>query len=420
MIEKIENLLEKHKYAISIFIFFFVYNFVIVGNFSFSKISNLCYLFHLVDFSIGLCSELLPGAIYNALFSTTQVVAVNLYVNILYYLFLLAVSFMLEKFLYKFDSKNRFIAFIIVLFFITGPSTFAVHTTEIGMLDMYWLFLAVAFLVMVQKKYLKWFIPIIFVLSVFIHVGAVISFIPFFALILLFEASQNEKVSKSYMFIFAISVFLAVAVFIYFVSFEESNLILSRTAFRELMDQRNKSDWGDSYRYYEYVLYRILPDGIEIDFFALESDGSFLSRVFSVFLRQLKGTIIIYSQISKQYFVDFAWDVLVSMPIVAFLYKCILSFYKKDKENRLRCFIWFCALCLLPFTFVIGMFCSVDIIKWFGHGVICLFTIVIYGLYKSPDNDYIKTLNNCFNNSSKIAIIVYWVFYMMCTVEPYT
>lgn len=421
MADKIKGIFEKHKYAFFIFVFFFIYNFVIVGNFSFPAIDHLTYSFHIVDFQIGFCSRLLPGAIYNLLIPTTQENVVNLYVNILYYLFLFAVSFMLEKFLYKFDGKNRFIAFIIVLFFITGPATFAMHTIEIGMLDMYWLFLAGIFLIIVQNKYLKWLVPIIFVLSVFIHYGAMLSFVPFFALIVLLEGSRNEKVSKSYMIIFAVSCLLSIAVFIYFIALWEDNLFMSLEDFRKFISERNNSQWENN-NYYEYVLYRIIPDELvaELEEAPLSSDSGFIMQVLDAIFRPIRLSLKCFAMTPKQYYTDFARDVFVSTPIVVVLYKFVLSFFKKEKENKLRRFVWFCALCLLPFTVLTGLLCSVDLIQWFGHGVMCLFTLVIYGLYKSPDNDYLEKLNNRVNNSSHLAIIIYFVFYMMCTVEPYT
>ena len=419
MMEKIRSILEKHRYFLGIFVFFLIYNFVVVGNFSFPKIDELCYTFHIVDYSIGFCPALLPGAVYNAIFSTTRVEIVNLYVVILYHVFLLAVSFMLEIFLNKVDTKNRFFALIMVLFFITGPSTFSTHTTEIGMLDTYWLFFAVAFFAMVKNKYLKWFVPIIFVLSVFIHVGALISFLPFFALIILLEASQSEKVSKSYMFIFAVSILLAAVAFIYFTAFEESNLTMDLESCRALIRGRNISEWEDCPIYYDYALYRISPDGTIMESFASESDGVFI-QILDAFRRQIIEIFRTYPKIEKQYYVDFAVDILVSIPIVVFLYKFVLAFFKKEKENKLRRFVWFCTLCLLPFTFITGMLCSVDLIRWFGHGVICLFTLVLYGLYKYADNDYLEVLNNRTNKFSRLAIIIYFVFYMMCTVNPYT
>lgn len=420
MLDKFRNALEKHKYFVTIFVFFLVYNFIIVGNFSFPHINELTYTFHIVDFSIGFCPALLPGAIYNALFSTTQSNVVNLYIVILYHLFLLAVSFMLEKFLYKFDSKNRFVAFIIVLFFITGPSTFSTHVVELGMLDTYWLFFAVAFLIMVQNKYLKWFVPIIFALSIFIHVGALISFIPFFALILLLEASKNEKVSKSYIIIFAASLLLAAGTFVCFTAFEESNLTLSLDSFRAFLRERNISEWETSTVYYDYALYRIAPDGVKMENLVSDGEGGFLMQVFGAFMRQIKETFRMFPKIDKPYYVNFASDILISTPIVVFLYKYVLSVYKKEKENKFRRFIWFCALCLLPFTFVTSVLCSPDLIRWFGHGVMCLFALVLYEIYKSSDNDYLEALNNRIKPSTQVVVIIYFVFYMMCTVDPYT
>lgn len=418
MINKIGNFLEKHKYAISIFLFFIAYNFVVVGNFSFPSINELCYIYHIVDYNVGFCPELLPGAIYNLIFSTTKEEVVNLYVIILYHLFLIVVSVFLDKFINKFDSENRFNAFVIVLFYITGPSTFAVHATEIGMLDMYWLFLAAILLIIVQNKYSKWLIPVVFVLAVFIHVGSLISFIPFFALIVLFEASKDKKVSKSFMLIFFVSVILAIGLFVYFVAFEESNLFLTRTEFRQFIRDRNISQWEDNFYYYEYALYRIAPDGTRI--FPTTVTGGSLAEVLDSFIRQIKVVGYLYPRINKQYFVDFAINFFVSMPVIVFLYKILVSFFKKEKGNHLRRFVWFCGLCLLPFTFIVSLFCSPDLNKWFGHGVICMFTLVLYGLYKYSDNEYLASLNNRANKSSRIVIVIYFVLYMLCTVETYT
>lgn len=422
MVDKFKSVLKKHKYALSIFVFFIIYNFVIVRNFSFPAMDALCYHFHIVDYSLGFCPQLLPGAIYNALFPTTQADVVNLYFNIIYHLFLLVVSFMLEKFLYRFDLKNRFIALIIVLFFITGPVTFAMHTEEIGMLDTYWLFFSAAFLIMIQNKYLKWAVPIIFALSIFVHIGAVTAFIPFFALIVLLEASRSERINKSYMSVFIVSVLLSVAVFVFFTAFEESHLKLSFDDFLEYMSERNKSDWEDWPVYYAYALYRVLPEsyGVQMKESIFEGSNSFLLQSLGVLLRQVEFNLRYTIKLYDEYLINFARDVIVSMPIVFYLYKFVWSFFKKEKENKLRHFIWFCALCLLPFTFVTSILCSIDLIRWFGHGVICLFTLVMYELYRSSDNDYLDLLNTRFNKSSYFAVVVYFVLYMSCTVNPYT
>lgn len=421
MTKKIGSALEKHKYAISIFLFFIIYNFVVVGNFSFPTINSFTYTIHIVDYTIGFCSKLLPGAIYNAFFSTTNPNVVNLYVVILYYLFLLSISIMLEKFLYKFDSENRLIAFIIVLFFITGPVTFSLTTFGLGVLDTYWLFFTAAFLIIVKNKYLKWFVPIIFVLSLFIHVSAIMSFIPFFSLVVLLEASRSKKDRKSYVVIFTVSILLTVATFLYFLIFEKNNLTLSLDAFRSFISKRNLSEWADYPDYYEYALYnRSYVDGAEMVSFVSDGESGFISKIFGSFLTQIYEIYRTYPKINRNYYIGAVKGIFISIPIVVLLYKYVLSAFKKEKSNKLRRFVWFCALFLLPFAFVVtSAFFSPDLIRWFAHGVTLLFTLIIYETYRSSDIDYLTALNKHFNPSSYFAVIIYFLLYMTCTVNPF-
>lgn len=418
MAKKLKGVLCKHKYAFSIFAFYVIYNFVIVCNFSLPKINDLTFTFHMVDYSIGFCSELLPGAIYNALFSAKSADMVNVYFSVVYYLFLLAVSFLLEKFLCKFDAQNRFIAFIIVLFFITGPVTLAPLVVFFGALDTYWFFLAVVFLIIVQNKYLKWFVPILFVLSLFIHVAAMMSFIPFCALIVLLEASRNEKVRKSYVAIFTISVLLTVAMFLYFLLFSKDNLILSLDAFRAFASERNIPEWGD--KYYEYALYRIsFANGTEMINAASAGNGNFITQVLNAIWIQTEEIYKNYAMIDRAYYLKTISVIFISMPIIVMLYNYVLSRFKKEKINKLRCFVWFCALFLLPFAFIVtSALFATDIIRWLVHGVIFLFILVMYEIYRSSDTDYLESLNKRLNNSSYFAVIIYFVLYMMCTVDP--
>ena len=63
---KLKNLVIRHKIALSFFAFIVIYNFVFVDKpFEFSSLCDVTYAYHLVDFSVGFCTKLLPGAIYN-------------------------------------------------------------------------------------------------------------------------------------------------------------------------------------------------------------------------------------------------------------------------------------------------------------------------------------------------------------------
>lgn len=421
MVNKFKSVLEKHKYSISIFVFFFIYNFAVIGDFSFPKIDIATYTFHIVDYSVGFCTKLLPGAIYNAFFPTTNQDTVNLYFFVLYHIFLLCVCFMLEKFIYRFESKNRHIALIIVLFFITGPATFSIHVVEFGMLDTYWLFFSTAFLAMVQNKYLKWFVPIIFILSILIHISSMVSFIPFFALVLLLEASRSEESRKSYIVILAVSVFLSVGTFVYFMLYETSNLLLSFEDFKSLISERNLSEWDDYTYYYAYSLYKIMPSGTQAVNSALEYGSSFVAQAFGLVCVQIKEIVSLYPIILEKYWTDTVNAIFLLLPIIVLMYKYVLSSLKKERTNKLRRFVWFCTIFLLPMTFVAtAALFSTDMIRWFGHGIMLLFVLVMYEIYRSSDNDCLESLSNLFDNTSYFAVVVYFVLYMACTVAPYS
>lgn len=417
MIDKIKKIPKRHKYSIFIFLFIFVYNFVVVEDFSFPAIDQITYTYHIVDYSVGFCTKLLPGAIYNTIFTTTDAEAVNLYFIVLYHIFLVIVSLMLEKFLYRIDLKSRSIAFVIVLFFVTGPATFSIHTFRLGMLDTYWLFFSVAFLFMIQNRYLKWFVPIVFILSVFVHVSAMVSFIPFFALIILLEVLQNEKERNSYVAIFTVSVVLSVITFLYFVAFEENNLLIDVDSFKNFINERNISEWEDYTIYYDYSLYRkSYVDGTSL--MGVTSDDSvFVVRVLEAFWFQIKETFRASSNNGK-YITGTFIAIFFSMPIIVFLYKYIFSVLKKEQSNKLKLFVWVCTLCLFPLTFITGSLCSPDIVRWFGHGVMVLFTLILYQIYRY-DKEYMDALSANINNHTMLPVIIYFLFYMSYTIDPY-
>ena len=407
---ELKRIANKHKYAIFIFAFIFVYNFVVVKEFSFPEIDEITYTYHIVDYSIGFCTKLLPGAIYNAIFSTTDAKVVNLYFTVIYHIFLALLSFMLEIFLKKFNSKDRLVALVLVLFFITGPATFSIHTFRLGMLDTYWLFFSVLFIVAIQNKVLKWFIPVLFVSSFLIHVSAMVSFVPFFALIVLLEAMHSVKNRKANLCIFGACVFASFVTFIYFTSNESSNLMLNVNEFRDFISGRNLSLWDDYTLYYDFALFRIsYLDGLPI-----ETE----SGLFVDFLLQIKETFRAYKGLWGGYYLDVLNDIIVCFPIVFLFYKYIFEQIKQVRNNKLWLFMWLCSLFLLPLVFVIGILCSPDITRWFGHSFLVLFALIMYNIYRTGDVGIFRKFFDD-SNFNLLATVVYFVFYATCVVDPY-
>ena len=362
MLIGLKSFINKHKYAFFIFWFMFVYNFVVIKQFSFPEMDEITYTYHIVDFSVGFCTKLLPGAICNAILPTTEFVVVNLYFLILYHTFLIIVAFMLEAFLKKFNANERMAAFIMVMFFITGPATFSIHIYRFGMLDTYWLFFTALFFIAVQNKVLRWFVPVIFILSVFIHVSAMISFVPFFALIVLIETIESDNHKKSYLCIFALCVIVSFITFIYFTSNEADNLQLTLDEFRTFISSKNLSALDDYTMYYDYSLYRIsYLDGTSI---------RDIPGLFGGLLLQIKETVRAYKTFDIGYLFSVVKQILLSVPIVLFLYKYVYRKFRDKKHNFLGGFVYFCSLFLFPLSFVCGVLCSPDITRWYSHSLI--------------------------------------------------
>lgn len=419
MITNAKRFTEKHKYAIFIFLFIFVYNFVVVRGLSFPEVDRLTYHYYLVDFSMGFCTKLLPGAIFNALFSEVKVEVLNIYFGVIYHVFLLAVSFVLEKFINAFNDKEKLVAFVIVMFFITGPATFAIHTYRFGMIDTYWLFFTLMLIVAIQNKVLRWFVPVLFVLGLMIHISAMVSFIPVFALFILLEATREKSNKKIYLTIFSISVLTAVLFFVYMILYEGDNVLLSFEEYRELVSERNQ--FGDSVltEFYDYALYRLsyvdrVSDMLSV---VLIEGDSFIASAVNAVWAQIYETIRAYKVLGF-YFIVGVNDLIVSLPVVVLLYKYAIKQMKKDNDDKLRKFVWLCMLILIPVMFVIALLCSPDIPRWFGHCFILLFSFVMYDMYRRKDETPVK-FDFEINNRSVIGVVAYFAVYMCCILDPY-
>ncbi len=415
-----KNFIEKYKYAIFIFLFIFVYNFIFVKGFAFPGVDRLTYHYYLVDFSLGFCTKLLPGAVFNAIASSTEPEVLNIYLGVIYHVFLVAVSVMLGKFISIFEDKNKLIAFVIVMFAITGPATFSIHIFRFGMLDTNWLYLVIALIVFMRNKILRWFIPVLFVLTLMIHISSMVLFIPMFALMVLMEAGREKSSRKIYLTIFSISVAVSVAFFVYMLINENDNLVLSYEEYMKLMTERYKLEGSMFTEFFDYALYKIsYVDGASDMFSAvlIEGDG-FIANAVNAVWAQIYETLRAYVFLGDYMLVGVN-DFIVSSPIVVLLYKYAIKQLKKDSScNKLQKFVWVCLIFMLPVMFMAALSGSPDIVRWFGHCFLLLFTFVLYDIYRRKDENPV-TFNVEINNRTTVGTIIYFAVYMCCVLDPY-
>ena len=206
------SLTPKH---IFLFYFAFFYSYILIyHNFFVKRISEwgveiTTYTHHLVDYSFGFCTKFFAGALYHLFFKEVEVNQLNIYLKTIVFLFFAFLSYMLARaIMLRKDRGDRKTLLIIFIFYLSGPCTFAIFTYQLGMLDLYWLLFGGIFFFIVNKKYLKYIVPLTFAGTLLVHFSSMAAYIILFALVLLYEAAANEskKLRKEYLFVFIISV----------------------------------------------------------------------------------------------------------------------------------------------------------------------------------------------------------------------
>lgn len=125
--QRLKNAFYEHRFGLFFFVFLMAYSFIVSGNMQVWKVDDLTYSFHVVDFSMGFCTKLLPGAVCNFLFDEVTEAKVSTYLNILVAFCFLLVSLLLEKIVLSTGKEYRTPLIFLIAFFLTGPATFSIY-----------------------------------------------------------------------------------------------------------------------------------------------------------------------------------------------------------------------------------------------------------------------------------------------------
>lgn len=414
-----------------IFMLMCVYGFLSNG-FSFPAVDEITYVFHCVDFSMGFCSKFLPGAVYNFFVREPSEFSATVYEILLLVLFFAAVSVLLSKVITQSTEKGTVIG--LVAFYLTGTCSFHAFGRRLGMLDVYWVYFALAAVVFLQNRYLRWFLPVIFALMVTVHFGAVISYIPMLAILMLLEVifAKEQKEKRILTVLFFVSCAAAIVMFVYFLQFEKKNVTLSLPELNGILTSR-----GSKVLSYYAILYLdpFNPKGINDYFNEISTtdvlkdilyaaplsnpDKNIFTKLLNAFLYQIQLNMYIYSKTSySAEFKNLVALLLLEFPVISVLYVFIVKKFRAVKGKKLERFVYFCALLMLPFTLIGSIPISTDVIRWCAHGIICLFTVVIYILYKDRGED-IYIFKRIAAKIPSVVIYAYFIVNAFIVYDPF-
>lgn len=406
--QRIKNAVYEHRFGLFFFVFLMAYSFIVSADCDW-QVSDLTYSFHAIDFSVGFCTRVLPGAICNWLFGTVSEAKVSAYLTVLFLCCFSMIAFMLEKLLIKTKQEHRYAVVILIMFFLTGPGGFTPHVAMFGMFDFYWLLLSALVLMLLDNKYLRVIIIPCMFLMVFIYYGSMLCYVPFLVVVVLFKiSSMEDKKEKILLFIvLLVAVAIAVAISVYMMMFEYDNVRMSADELCRMLTERGVREtdyYKDSfYRWTNEQLeerYDIAMDGFES--LTLSGDG-FLEMMTTVILR-----VIIHFKTSS--LGTKSTHLLLTVPVVFVLLRFLVLQIKENRKNKLKSFSLFCSGGLFFFTFFMSFPFSNDRVRWLSNAVVPLFSFVFYVLYKGDERDS-EQMNSIVRAIPMKVIVPYYILY---------
>lgn len=355
---------------------------------------ELCYTYHIVDFSLGFISKVLPGQIFMWIFKNPTQELYVAYSAALLLILCLIISYFLEKiYLCAPEEYKTSYAYIIILFCVSG-FVFNLFFCALGIIDVYWIVAFVAFFLSLQSKKTRFLIPLCFVFMVFVHYGAMLCYIPLMSIILLYEASEMEGKEKKLMIsVLALSIVLSVAFALIFL-YNESHLDgWTKEKLHDFINSRG----GSIYTFYDYVMFKEMDlTGWGVDIVINKSQlfnlsflpddlNDFINGVVYQFYLNFKLTSASVKGLVHNILWIYVSIVLVGIPYVAFYYKCCGQFYKSCK-NKLKKFSLFCAFALFVVAFFGLTLLSLDKIRYSHHSIICIFVFFLYLMFKEKES----------------------------------
>ena len=409
--QKIKNAVYEHRFGLFFFCFLMLYSFVVSGDMRVWEVDDVTFSFHVVDFSIGFCTKLLPGAVCNLLFSEPSREQVSVYLTILIFICYFFLGMLLEKAFSKIEKENKAFYFILIMFFITGPATFAIYTDMFCWLDFYWMFAAVMSVFCLQNRYTYFLVVPLMVAAVMTHFASILCYVPFIAIYMLYKISVTEKRRERVhlWIIWWILVVCTIGLSLYMAAYEVENVNMTMEEMDALLLERGVH----SSRYYDFAFFRDEVVDKMPEYFEAEDVGV----VLNIDMNQ-PGLGILIDMIIQQISINMNKSSLVEdikhfimlNPVLAYIYRTLYVIFRNSKKNLLKRFSVFCSAALFFVSLFFGLLFSTDTIRWISHAFAPLFAFVIYAFIK--ESDEVKTeIKGILKNIPVTAIVCYFMVY---------
>ena len=419
-VEKARKALASHWVFFASLLWIYGYNFAISG-FRPWKTDPVTFTFYTVDYSFGFCTKLLPGAVFNLITKDVSPRKVHVFCNVLLLLAMCGMCFMLDRLYVGAPREYKKTVLVVFGFFLTGTGGFSLLFKNFGLLDSFWIYFAILFVFFLRYRALRPLLPVFFFLCLLTHLGAILTYIPFFAILILYELSLCEKKSQKWALrvVFVVSLLVAAVTVLYFFLFERSNLRFSTS--RELQNAITRRGGDGTYYGYaffdDYRSYLVVPpENI------LTLTGTFLpepvEQVLNAVFRQISYNFELNRVRNyKSYWIE-GGALLVLAPAAVYLYRFLACCFRRAKGMAVKRAAIFFLMCLAPFTSIIAFFISIDV-RWINHAFLTQFSAVLYMTYREKDA-LLPQLRALVSKPRPVFRMLYFMVYAAVVFPPYS
>ncbi len=326
---------------------------------------------YVINYDCGFSSRLLVGAVFSLFFKESlDIVVLTRILLAIYFIMCFCISLFINNYLKNTEYTQGIGIYISLI--VLSP-VFLAFLKYLGTTDMFWIFLVLASLAVVNKKYLRWFVPVFCVISLAIHEIFAVTYLPLIAIAVLYQFIKQPKLNN---FVFIASCALIVgAAAVYFIFIGDGTMKMTSDTMVEFASNRLDMHKGSISDYYLRSIFFWETDGVE----AYSGLSGFLQYNYNTFIQSDNGS---FSRILTR----IVSDIITAVP---FFYLIVKS--ARLEKNIGKKFIFICsAIAAVPSLAI--LFFSTDTERYSLHFILNIIFLILF---------FIKEKDFTFNESYK-------------------
>ncbi|MBQ7638982.1 MAG: hypothetical protein IJS90_08790 [Clostridia bacterium] len=420
--KKAKAFLFRRKYFFIILTFLILYSYIVVGKCKPWFAFKTSYEFHSLDFSLGFGSFIWPGQLYQWICGAPDSKTLTAYHIVLVLLFFIALAAFLDRLMNIVEKKDRPVALVLTFLFLTGPFTFSVLIGEMGFLEVYWIYMGALFFLLLAYKSLNILAAPLCVLALMLNYAAIICYVPFFCIMLLYKyvTETSKSAKRMLMASFIICVAVSIPSFIYLVLYTQKNMFYSFEEFNSILKGRGVKEFS----YVDILFYGREKEAFDDNFYEtlvnsdMYTQGENLTVVQELFnFIELRFTYVLYSLWMRNP-LRVIPPFIAILPVVVLIFRFCLSELKNKKNTPLRRFVFFCMPALFSVTIFVSLPVSHDTFKWIDFAFVPLFSSFMYVMYREPEKVF-AFVRKAVSPFSAPQIAMYCVMYSFSVFSVY-